>query len=342
MAKYTIYHPLLKNQIPINPKLTWDYTYVTDILVYELKRELSMRGHHVDISYIHLSHDEGKTIYIEEMDIHVTAEYEIPASLWFIIANNETKKFVTVDMQDSPIITSVLERHQNYVMSLVSQYSLERYQIDSPSLDFTKLLPFVYFAYLPKMVESKIEEIRDIRNSSQLDNRVFFYGNNSETYRHQGRKIREVLTLLEAKYPDEVCVGGMENKLAPQEFFKKAATHTINLGLPGHPWCSREHELWTLGLPVMLYEHTHHLAIDLIPNYHYVAVPVGERLTLGVASNPELAADNIIKTHRIWIQSSNRWRLDNIARNGQRRMLKEASPTMVISKLIELLQLGYW
>lgn len=342
MAKYTIYHPLLQNQVPVNPRISWEYVNITDMLAYELKRELSMLGHSVNIHYIDLSHDDGKTIYIEELDIHITNHSAIADSLWFMIANDETKKFVIVDMQDSPNITSVLDKHPNYVMALVSQYSLERYHKDSPSLDFTKLLPFVYFAYYPKMVESKIQEIQDIRNSCQLDDRVFFYGNNGDRYRHDGRKIREVISLLEMKYPDEVCVGGMDTKLPPEEFFKKAATHTINLGLPGHPWCSREHELWILGLPVMLYEHTHHLAVDLIPNYHYVAVPSGRRLTIGMAENPELAAYNIVKAHRTWIQPNNRWRLDNIARNGQRRILKEASPSTIMPKVIELLQLGHW
>jgi hypothetical protein len=342
MANYTIYHPLFKNQTPTNPRFAGENTNITDLLAHELKRELSMLGHKVNISYINFPYDEGKTIYIEELDIHITSHNLICDSLWFMLANEQTKKFVVVDMQDSPAITSVLDKHPNYVMSLVSQYSLERYNIDSPDLNFTKLLPFVYFAYYPKLVESKIQEIQDIRTSSQLDNRVFFYGNNRDTYRHSGRKIREVISLLELKYPDEVCVGGMESKLPPEEFFKKAATHTINLALPGHPWCSREHELWTLGLPVMMYEHTHHLAIDLIPNYHYIAVPVGRRLSIGMPENPELAADNIIKAHRIWLNGNNRWRLDNIARNGQRRILKEASPTHVMSKLIELLQLGYW
>ena len=342
MAKYTIYHPLWPGQIPVNPRVSHEHTNITDLLAYELKRELMLLGHKVNISYVGFPHDDGRTINIDELDINITSHNKICDSLWFMIANEETKRFVIIDMQDSPSITNVLQKHPNYVMSLVSQYSLERYRVDSPDLELTKLLPFVYFAYYPKLVETKIQEIQDIRSSCTLDNRVFFYGNNRDTYRHSGRKIREVISLLEMKYPDEVCVGGMDSKLPPEEFFKKAATHTINLGLPGHPWCSREHELWILGLPVMMYEHTHHMAVDLIPNFHYIAVPAGERLSIGMAANPELAADNIIKAHREWIKPHNKWRLDNIARNGQKRILKEVSPITIIPKLIELLQLGHW
>jgi hypothetical protein len=187
-----------------------------------------------------------------------------------------------------------------------------------------------------------IQEVRDIRNSCTLDDRVFFLGNNKPDYLHRGRRIREVISCLEYLYPDDVRVGSWEKKLPPEEFWKVAATHTINLGLPGHQWCSREHELWTLGLPVMLYEHTHHMGVELIPNYHYVAVPVGKRLSIGMADNPEEAAHQIIRAHREWIKPHNRWRLDNIAKNGQIRMFKQASATAVVPKLIELLQLGYW
>lgn len=165
MANYTIYHPLYNNQIPVNPRVSSEYTNITDLLAHELKRELSMLGHKVNISYIDFPYDEGKTIYIEELDIHITSHNLICDSLWFMIANDDTRKFVIVDMQDSPSITSVLNKHPNYVMSLVSQYSLERYNVDSPDLDFTKLLPFVYFCLL-----SKICRIKDTRNTrySQL------------------------------------------------------------------------------------------------------------------------------------------------------------------------------
>ena len=61
----------------------------------------------------------------------------------------------------------------------------------------------------------------------------------------------------------------------------------------------------------MLYEHTHHMGVELIPNYHYVAVSVGKRLSIGMADNPEEAARQIINVHREWIKPENRWRLDN-------------------------------
>ena len=342
MTSYTIYLPLHDKILPADPHVADKHIYVTDVMVYELKKQLYILGYDVNIAYIPMNFSDGKRIFIEELGIDVTNHMPIASSLWMLIANDQTKRFCLVDLQDSPGITSILQRHDGYVMSFVGQFNLERYHKEHKDLDFTKLVPFVYFPYYPKMVESLVEEVQDIRRSCVLDDRVFFLGNNREDYLHNGRRIREVISSLAYFYPDEVRVGSWERKLPPEEFWKEAAKHTISLGLPGHQWCSREHELWTLGLPVMLYEHTHHMAVELIPNYHYVAVPVGKRLTIGMADNPEEAAHQIMKAHREWIKPNNRWRLDNIARNGQIRMLQQASPTAVVPKLIELLQLGHW
>ena len=339
---YTIYLPLHNGLFPVNPQITDKHVYATDLMAYELKKRLRIFGHDVNIAYVPLNSLDGTRICIDELDMDMTYSVPIPSSLWMIVANDDTRKFCVIDFQDSPGATLLLQNHHNYVMSLVGQFSLERYYKESKNLDFTKLVPFVYLPYYPRFVESMIQEIQDIRRSSTLDDRVFFLGNNKEDYVHNGRRIREVISSLAYFYPDEVRVGSWEKKLPPEEFWKEAAKHTISLGLPGHQWCSREHELWTLGLPVMLYEHTHHMAVELIPNYHYVAVPVGKRLTIGMADNPEEAAHQIMKTHREWIKLNNRWRLDNIARNGQIRMLQKASPTAVVPKLIELLQLGNW
>jgi len=342
MAKYTIYHPLPSDIFPQNPKNFGVNTYCTDLMIYELRKELNMLGHSTDIAYFPMNSIDGKRLCIEELGVDVTYFHPIASSLWFIIANNETGKFIVVDLQDSPGPTLILKRFSNFVLSLVGQFSLERYYQENKDVDLTKIIPFNYFAYYPKFVESMMDEIRDIRNSSTLDDRVFFLGNNREDYKHKGRRIREVISALQYLYPDDVRVGSWEKKLPPQEFWQEAAKHTISLGLPGHQWCSREHELWTLGLPVMLYEHTHHMGVELIPNYHYIAVPVGRRLSIGMADNPEEAAHQIIRTHKEWIKPENKWRLDNVARNGQIRMSKYASPTAVIPKLLQLAQLGHW
>jgi len=100
--------------------------------------------------------------------------------------------------------------------------------------------------------------------------------------------------------------------------------------------------LWTLGLPVMMLEHTHAMAVDLVPNWHYIAVPGGERRSIGMAKDPEYAADQIINAHRKWITPEYEWRMNNIARNGQRRILEQVNAISIVPKLIELLQLGNW
>jgi hypothetical protein len=364
MAEYTIYHPGPK------PPEIYLHSYCTHLLIDSLANILTENNHSVDITYVNNPHrqivqiDENNEetsddnekekspllegmmhIKIPELDLYAV---NCPSSLWFILANNETKKFILFDLQDSPGAAYKMLDHENLIFVFSGQFSYERLRIESQSKNVHKFLPFVYTAYYPKLTKSLREEIQESRRSlEKLDDRIFFYGNNRDTYVHSDehgnkQKIREVISVLAEKYPDESCVGSWEDKLPLVDFFKKAATHTINLALPGHPWCSREHELWTLGLPVMMYEPTHHMSVPLIPNYHYVAVPGGPRLSIGMAKDPELAADRIIEIHREWIKPENRWRVDAVARHGQERMDKYADYDVVWDTILPLLELGHW
>jgi len=125
--------------IPRNPKVFDKQMYVTDILVYELRKEMVMLGHSVDIAYIPINSMDGKRLCIEELGIDVTYHTQINSSLWFMLVNNETNKFILVDLQDSPGITLILQRFPNFVLSLVGQFSLERYYRENKDLDLTKL-----------------------------------------------------------------------------------------------------------------------------------------------------------------------------------------------------------
>lgn len=349
MAKYTIYHS--QSFVNINGKASWvtphtnklyEMSYVTHILMTELKKELWILGHEVDISYVPL-YENFHRICIPEIDLDIKEESPIPQGLWFLLVNRDTNKLCIVDLQDHPMITETIcdKRPDSLVMSFLSMFSLERYRYTR--MDITKLVPFAFMTYYPTFTESMVSEIISYRRSlKSLDNRLLFYGNTREGYHHELAPIRQVALVLKEKYTDEVEIGGWEEKLPLDAFLRKAASHKINLALPGHPWCSREHELWTLGLPVMMYEHTHAMAVDLIPNWHYVAVPGGERRSIGMAKDPEYAADEIIKAHRKWITPEYEWRLNNIARNGQRRVRREVNAFSIIPKLIELLQLGNW
>lgn len=351
MAHYILYYPNnIEGTREFKPQLH-DFAYCTDVMMHSIRDELLSMGHTVDILYFPVKNFNGRGLIdceIPELGINVQ---RVPTSLWFIIANDDTKNFVLVDLQDSPVATFALTKHKNLIFSLIGQFSMERYRLEMDGiLDLTKIIPFVYCPYYPIYTRKFREHIQDIRNSAaKLDDRLFFYGNNNDSYvwmdtmlHARPQKIREVITILEQKYPDETCVGGMDAKLPLEEWFKKAATHTINLALPGHQWCSREHELWTLGLPVMMYEHTHMMAINPIPNHHYVSVSVGQRLLIGMAKDPEYAADRIIQTHREWIKPVNRWRLNAIARHGQDRMDNFASPEVIGKTTLNLLELGNW
>ena len=152
MAKYTIYVPLSEKMLPMHPDVVHKNIYFTDVLAYELKKQLRILGMEVDIAYIPMNSMEGTRLCIEELDIDVTYHSEIASSLWMMVANNDTKKYCLIDLQDSPFITNVLQKHYGYVASLVGQFNLERYYEENKDLDFTKLIPFTYFPYSPSVL----------------------------------------------------------------------------------------------------------------------------------------------------------------------------------------------
>lgn len=346
MASYTIYHPKsVWNTIP--PQHLHNNLYCTQVLIHYLKEKLIEHNHEIDVTYFDVERTDVDSFIINFKISELNLDLQrCPDSLWFILANNDTGKFLLFDMQDFPVMAYILNNNDNLITSFVGQCSYERLRLQINNI--TKIVPFIYPAYYPILTKSLREEMQDLRRSvDKLDDRIFFYGNNRDTYIHndghgESQKIREVISLLEQKYPDESCVGSWESKLPLQDFFKKAATHTINLALPGHQWCSREHELWTLGLPVMMYEHTHRMLVEPIPNHHYIAVAAGPRLSIGMAKDPELAADRIIETHREWIKPENRWRLDMIAKNGQDRIDNFAGPDVIWNTIFPSLAIGHW
>lgn len=77
MAKYTIYHPLPSEILPVNPTNSGVNIYCTDLMIYELRKELNMLGHSTDIAYFPINSLDGKRLCIEELGIDVTYFYPI-------------------------------------------------------------------------------------------------------------------------------------------------------------------------------------------------------------------------------------------------------------------------
>jgi len=79
----------------------------------------------------------------------------------------------------------------------------------------------------------------------------------------------------------------------------EAARHAVVLALPGHPWCYREHEMFSLAIPLLTYTWKAEIFHPWIPDVHYAAVdPPCDRHPMGFPLDAELAADHLIERHR--------------------------------------------
>ncbi|MEK9748220.1 MAG: hypothetical protein VW333_05805 [Pseudomonadales bacterium] len=273
----------------------------------------------------------GERLEIKDLDIDVEWPDWMSRvhTMYMLIAQMERGQYIILDSQDEITnFTKLLWKDPSCLRIYAGQYNLERYENYDPP--FHKLRPGIYWPYRPlSFTKEVMDEIRETRLelslNRKLDTKVHFYGNNSENYvvgtwnGYRGPKNREVLDVLQTLYPDEVDVGSTDKMLPLLEFYKKSATHMINLALPGHPWCSREHELWHLGLPVMKYEARHELFLPVQANVHYIGVPSVLRWPHEPAINPEVAAHSIMKVHKEWIQHP--VEVEEIGRKGGERAM---------------------
>lgn len=142
------------------------------------------------------------------------------------------------------------------------------------------------------------------RRERPLDPRLYFAGTiegltPGARYQIAGHNPRALALVLREKYPDEVEVRG--EKDPREQWLRRAAGHVACLALNGHPWCYREFELFSLGVPVVALPWTSALHAPWVPGRHYVApvAGVGPREPwTGLALDPEQAADALMRRWR--------------------------------------------
>jgi len=178
------------------------------------------------------------------------------------------------------------------------------------------------------------QEIAEIRHEhilrNTLDDRLYFSGTQKGFTPNTNYNYREVLHVLNG-FPEEVLVVG--EKLSDVDWWRKAATHRLNLVLPGHPWCSREHELWSLGLPFLTYRFDHFVVSQPIPDHDYVAVEgVQRHPETGVAIYREEGAYAILERYREVI-GNHEW-LEWVGRNGQMHYKLNLTPQEIVRRML--------
>lgn len=256
----------------------------------------------------------------------------------FIIQNLDTGYYVVVDMQDYPTFSRELSASPLCQSVYMTMYESEwvREHTKAPE----KFRPFVYFAMYPEYTAQK--ELL----GNPVDDRLFFaatlggFRKGVPYYMKtnaNGEYVpwRETAIYLKEMAPNETVIWDYDQKLPRELFWAKARSHTWNLFLPGGPWCNREHELWTLGIPTIgLTYPRHRLMVPLLPNVDYVAVePVGGADNCGRPMNAKETASAILDRYRT-IKNDTSMAV-NVAYNARHRMLNYAMPAHVIKQVLD-------
>jgi hypothetical protein len=215
---------------------------------------------------------------------------------FWVLENTETGAFKVIDFQDSAQMLEPLVKLPTFRGAAVMMFhppSIRQHYGDLAHL----ITPGWFTDQTPHLTQSYRPQVAQIREQP-LDPRLFFrgtiHGENGADYTRDGLNIREVATVLRDKYPQEVDISG--TKISRLDWFLEAAQHTVVLTLPGHPWCYREFELMSLGIPLLTYRWTSFLYHQPL---HYIPVEGLALHRIGFALDPEKAADAIIERYRL-------------------------------------------
>ena len=217
-----------------------------------------------------------------------------------ILEETDTGRFWVVDMQDCDNGPGrMLAESPNWCGSALTFYHRPTIKKNYGPL-YERTTPGQSTALYPTMITQHTEQVSELREGP-LDPRLFFAGTlegapGNPYVVDKGTSIRAAVIILGEKYPDETRI---EATKTPREFWiLEAARHTMCLAHPGHPWCSREYELFSVGIPVLAYAWESEIRKPWLVNTHYTAIEDLPLHRLGFPLDPERGADAIIKRFR--------------------------------------------
>ena len=179
-----------------------------------------------------------------------------------IIQDRRSGQFWVLDEDDQPVpkgrpTKAALSdpRCQSYLKSQYDPVSYSRYP-------YTKVRPWTYFECSAEECQPIVDELRAVERTRR---QLYFRGWTS--YANRAR-------ILNALRPS----GFLEHttsKLEYVQYLRECSQYKLALSLPGHGnLCNREIEAFGIGTAVLMPRHKHQLHDPLIPDYHYVSVPV--------------------------------------------------------------------
>lgn len=265
------------------------------------------------------------------------------------IKNLETNKYVIIDFQDGPKHAAVLGKNDDCLGGYTCMYLDLVSKLKDTNFYLEKFYPFSFFDLYPYLTKLHREEILDIRNTQEKIPKLVFYGTIGDVSKGMYttanaitgvyEPVRLVVKILKEKYPEYIDVKDREEKLSRPDWWRLAAKYSMAVTIPGHPWCSREHEFWALGIPTLANTFTCPLMFPLIGNKHYVDAGTSGKDSMDREIDQEYAADLLIERF-LQVRDQENY-LNKIAKNAQERYDKYNFPEVIAKHLLEDIKIKF-
>lgn len=256
------------------PDLMSEQVYYVDLFAHYLSRYL----------FCEIEYESGRDIRFSEMEDVI---------IDVITVELLDGRYFVVDFRDGPGSSLISVKDENCIAAYASMY-LDG--IHEAKHYIEKFHPFFFFDKHPRWTRIHREEISKIKPTND---RMLFSGTigdeKDSCYHFDGEPIRQVVRILEDKYPNIIDVLDRDEKLEREDWWRKAAQYKLSLIIPGHPWTFREHECWSLGIPTIGNTYTCPLPYPLIGNKHYVDAGTAGKTRTDREVDQEKAADLIAK-----------------------------------------------
>lgn len=259
------------------------------------------------------------------------------------IKNIKTQDYVHIDFQDGPQFSKIFAKNSNCKL-VYSCMTLDMVRdIDKLPSYNAEIIPFTFFDPYPYYTESFVNKVKSIRQKRPKIPKMIFYGTlgNLQTGEYcvansitsNIEEVRRIVKIIKEKYPDLIDVADRNEKLERSKWWELAAEYSVALTIPGHPWCSREHEFWSLGIPTLANTYTCPLLFPLIPNKHYIDAGTGGKDFMDREIDQELGADLIVQKF-LEVRNYSDY-IDKIVKNAQERYKKFIYPENTANLLLQ-------
>jgi hypothetical protein len=181
----------------------------------------------------------------------------------YVIENLDNGEFVILSISDEIYGSVLLEKENPYLKKvLISQFIPEKIE-NRTKENYFKYSPWTYF----QCSMDDLNFYREKRNSiNPKIEKMYFRGD------ERGRPILKYFNSIYLDNPERTDYS---------TYFEDVINYEIGLSIGGvGEMCYRDIEYMTLGIPFIRYEYQTKLNPPLIPNYHYISIPLDDDIPL--------------------------------------------------------------